>query len=102
MPKKAKDEGDDPDPTPYLFVSLEQKRIDQTKPYDAKKACWVPDDKEGFVLGEIRGTKGDLVTVGIPGEVKFSFLGNKDEHYSIILLLRMQEECRIDRKVLVN
>lgn len=70
MPKKQ-EEGDDPDPTPYLFVSLEQKRIDQTKPYDAKKSCWVPDDKEGFVLGEIRGTKGDLVTVGIPGgEVK--------------------------------
>ncbi|KAG5864662.1 hypothetical protein JTB14_025101 [Gonioctena quinquepunctata] len=67
MPKPVKQEGDDPDPTPYLFVSLEQKRIDQTKPYDAKKTCWVPDDKDGFVLGEIRGTKGDLVTVGIPG-----------------------------------
>ncbi|XP_050503325.1 myosin heavy chain, muscle isoform X7 [Diabrotica virgifera virgifera] len=67
MPKPQKQEGDDPDPTPYLFVSLEQKRIDQTKPYDAKKSCWVPDDKEGFLLGEIKGTKGDLVTVGLPG-----------------------------------
>lgn len=71
MPKKQADDSEDPDPTPYLFVSLEQKRIDQTKPYDAKKSCWVPDEKEGFVLGEIRGTKGDLVTVGVPGgEVK--------------------------------
>lgn len=67
MPRKQVDTSEDPDPTPYLFVSLEQKRIDQTKPYDAKKSCWVPDDKDGFVLGEIRGTKGDLVTVGIPG-----------------------------------
>ncbi|XP_056637426.1 myosin heavy chain, muscle isoform X7 [Diorhabda sublineata] len=67
MPKVQKQEGEDPDPTPYLFVSLEQKRIDQTKPYDAKKACWVPDEKEGFLLGEIKGTKGDLVTVGLPG-----------------------------------
>ncbi|XP_026481136.1 myosin heavy chain, muscle-like isoform X11 [Ctenocephalides felis] len=67
MPKVVKAEGEDPDPTPYLFVSLEQKRIDQTKPYDAKKACWVPDEKEGFVLGEIKATKGDLVTVGLPG-----------------------------------
>ncbi|XP_049825619.1 myosin heavy chain, muscle isoform X3 [Aethina tumida] len=67
MPKPAQQEGDDPDPTPYLFVSLEQKRIDQTKPYDAKKSCWVPDDKEGFVLGEIRGTKGDLISVAVPG-----------------------------------
>jgi len=66
MPKEDKNQ-EDPDPTPYLFVSLEQKRIDQTKPYDAKKACWVPDDKEGFLLGEIKGTKGDLVTVGLPG-----------------------------------
>ncbi|XP_056637441.1 myosin heavy chain, muscle isoform X20 [Diorhabda sublineata] len=73
MPKVQKQEGEDPDPTPYLFVSLEQKRIDQTKPYDAKKACWVPDEKEGFLLGEIKGTKGDLVTVGLPGGEEKSF-----------------------------
>lgn len=67
MPRVVKQEGDDPDPTPYLFVSLEQKRIDQTKPYDAKKNCWVPDDADGFVIGEIKATKGDLVTVLLPG-----------------------------------
>ncbi|XP_031843689.1 myosin heavy chain isoform X5 [Nomia melanderi] len=67
MPRPQKQEGDDPDPTPYLFVSLEQKRIDQTKPYDAKKACWVPDEKEGYLLGEIKATKGDIVSVGLPG-----------------------------------
>ncbi|XP_077289746.1 myosin heavy chain isoform X34 [Arctopsyche grandis] len=67
MPKVVKQEGDDPDPTPYLFVSLEQKRIDQSKPYDGKKACWVPDEKEGYLQGEIKATKGDLVTVGLPG-----------------------------------
>ena len=67
MPRPAVQEGEDPDPTPYLFVSLEQKRIDQTKPYDAKKACWVPDEKEGYLLGEIKATKGDLVTVSLPG-----------------------------------
>ncbi|XP_054001085.1 myosin heavy chain, muscle isoform X8 [Hylaeus anthracinus] len=67
MPKPTPQVGEDPDPTPYLFVSLEQKRIDQTKPYDAKKACWVPDEKEGYLLGEIKATKGDVVTVGLPG-----------------------------------
>lgn len=83
MSKKQQD-GDDPDPTPYLFVSLEQKRIDQSKPYDAKKSCWVPDEKEGFILGEIRGTKGDLVTVGIPGgEVKYS-RGRLSDDYDLI------------------
>ncbi|XP_033213889.1 myosin heavy chain, muscle isoform X10 [Belonocnema kinseyi] len=67
MPKPVVQEGDDPDPTPYLFVSLEQKRIDQSKPYDGKKACWVADEKEGYVLGEIKATKGELVTVTLPG-----------------------------------
>ncbi|XP_045477209.1 myosin heavy chain, muscle isoform X28 [Harmonia axyridis] len=72
MPKAPAGQEDE-DPTPYLFVSLEQKRIDQTKPYDAKKSCWVPDEKEGFVLGEIKGTKGDLVTVGVPGGEEKNF-----------------------------
>lgn len=58
---------EDEDPTPYLFVSLEQKRIDQSKPYDSKKACWVPDEKDGYVIGEIKATKGEIVSVGVPG-----------------------------------
>lgn len=60
-------EGSDPDPTEFLFVSLEQKRIDQTKPYDAKKSAWVPDDREGFVVAEIKAQKGETVTVTVPG-----------------------------------
>ncbi|XP_052893955.1 myosin heavy chain, muscle isoform X9 [Anopheles moucheti] len=67
MPKPPVQVGDDPDPTEFLFVSLEQKRIDQSKPYDSKKACWVPEEKEGYVLGEIKATKGELVTVALPG-----------------------------------
>ncbi|KAK7067548.1 putative TRAFAC class myosin-kinesin ATPase superfamily [Halocaridina rubra] len=65
-----KSTGPDPDPTEYLFVSLEMKRQDQTKPYDAKKACWVPHEKEGFLEGEIQGTKGDLINVMAGGETK--------------------------------
>lgn len=42
---------------------------DQSKPYDAKTACWVPDDVEGFVLGEIKGTKGDTIQVWTGSEV---------------------------------
>ncbi|XP_023175399.1 myosin heavy chain, muscle isoform X18 [Drosophila hydei] len=66
MPKPAASQEDE-DPTPYLFVSLEQRRIDQSKPYDSKKSCWVPDEKEGYLLGEIKATKGDIVSVGLPG-----------------------------------
>ncbi|KRG02623.1 myosin heavy chain, muscle isoform X11 [Drosophila mojavensis] len=66
MPKPLASQEDE-DPTPYLFVSLEQRRIDQSKPYDSKKSCWVPDEKEGYLLGEIKATKGDIVSVGLPG-----------------------------------
>nr|XP_017097313.1 myosin heavy chain, muscle isoform X21 [Drosophila bipectinata] len=66
MPKPAPNLEDE-DPTPYLFVSLEQRRIDQSKPYDSKKNCWIPDEKEGYLLGEIKATKGDIVSVGLPG-----------------------------------
>lgn len=75
MPKVEKQVGDDPDPSEWLFVTLEQKRIDQSKPYDAKKACWVPDESQGYVLGEIKSTKGELVTVALPGgEVMSSWI----------------------------
>lgn len=35
---------------------------DQSKPYDSKKNCWIPDAEEGYVAGEITATKGDMVT----------------------------------------
>lgn len=60
-------EGEEPDPTEYLFISLEQKRIDQTKPYDGKTMVWVPDEKEGFVIGKLVGTKGEVCTVAVEG-----------------------------------
>jgi len=57
-----KSTGPDPDPTEFLYISAEQKRIDSAKPYDGKKACWVPDDKEFYVLAEIQKSEGDMVT----------------------------------------
>jgi myosin heavy chain 6/7 len=67
----VKSSGPDPDPTEFLFLSLEQKRIDQSKPYDGKKACWVPDEKELYLQGEIKSMKGDIATVAMTnGETK--------------------------------
>ncbi|XP_069988199.1 myosin heavy chain, muscle-like [Penaeus vannamei] len=57
----VKSTGPDPDPSEFLFVSTEQRMLDQTKPYDPKKSCWVPDDKEGFLEGMIQATKSDTV-----------------------------------------
>ena len=68
----VKSTGPDPDPTECLFISAEMRMKDQTKPYDPKKSCWVPDPSEGFLEGMIQGTKGDnLVSVQLAsGEVK--------------------------------
>ncbi|XP_042212117.1 myosin heavy chain, muscle-like isoform X1 [Homarus americanus] len=65
-----KSTGPDPDPSEFLFISMEMKMKDATKPYDSKKSCWIPDPKEGFIEGEIQGTKGDLITVYAGGETK--------------------------------
>jgi myosin heavy chain 6/7 len=49
----------------------------QTKPYDAKRSCWIPDEKDGFVEGEIKSAKGDQVTVAYGGnKVRVRFLSS--------------------------
>ncbi|XP_069168168.1 myosin heavy chain, muscle [Procambarus clarkii] len=65
-----KSTGPDPDPSEFLYISMEMKMQDSTKPYDPKKSCWVPSDKEGFIEGEIQGNKGDLIVVYAGGETK--------------------------------
>ena len=50
----------DPDPTPYLVVSMDMKRADMLKAYDPKKSYWAPDDKGGYcecMLESDDGTK---------------------------------------------
>lgn len=36
-------------------------------PFDGKKACFVPDDKEGFLPADIVSSKGDEITVQVHG-----------------------------------
>ena len=62
--------GQDPDPTNFLYVSEDQKERDQNRPYEPEKSCWIPDEKEGFIAGEIQETKDDLVTVCAGTETK--------------------------------
>ncbi|GAV07913.1 hypothetical protein RvY_17692-2 [Ramazzottius varieornatus] len=61
------------DPTPFLRPSLDMQREDQNRPFDGKKSCWVPDEKEGFVPGEIKSTKGDQVTVSVEKQGEKTF-----------------------------
>ncbi len=47
----------------FLLVSKEDRIKMSAMPFDAKKACWVPDPKEGYIAGEITATKGDDQTI---------------------------------------
>jgi myosin heavy chain 6/7 len=47
----------------YLRRTREQMLEEQSRPYDSKKNCWVPDAEEGYVPGEIKERKGDQVVV---------------------------------------
>ena len=59
-----KSEGPDPDPSPWLIVSPELKVKLKSKPYDAKKSCWVPNKAtHGYDEGLIESSDGDKVSV---------------------------------------
>jgi hypothetical protein len=59
-----KTDGPDPDPSPWLSVSEELKIKLKSKPYDAKKSCWVPEKGTGgYLEGLIESTEGEKVTV---------------------------------------
>ena len=59
----------DPDPAPYLIVSMEMKREDQLKPYDPRKSYWVPDGKGGFAESMLESMDGGKATVML-GHIK--------------------------------
>ena len=47
----------------YLRMDLDTLLKEQSRPYDSKTDCWVPDAAEGYVAAQIKATKGDIVTV---------------------------------------
>ncbi|XP_058509104.1 myosin-16-like [Solea solea] len=64
MPGGYKGEcGDDVDPMPFLVPSEKERMDVMNKPYDIKRSCWVKDEKEAFIAGEIQSDDGDKVTV---------------------------------------
>jgi myosin heavy chain 6/7 len=55
----------------YLVLPTEEKLKLRSQPFDAKKACWVPDQKEVYIAGEIMEVKGDQTVVKTSrGEVR--------------------------------
>merc|ERR1711953_426619 len=61
--KKAKEGEVDPDPLPYLVVTLEMKRADAQIPYDPKKSYYCPDGKHGYMECMLESLEGDKATV---------------------------------------
>merc|ERR1711981_617891 len=61
--KKADPNEKDPDPLPYLVLSLEMKREDAMKPYDPKKSYWCPDGKGNYMECMLESNEGGKATV---------------------------------------
>ena len=73
--KKKKNQGDDPDPSEYLIVSMDMKREDLAKVYDSKKSFWVPDGQGGFMESVLESNDGKVAKVIVKGyEVFFVYL----------------------------
>jgi hypothetical protein len=55
----------DPSDPDFQYLAVDRKKLarEQTQPFDGKKMCWVPDEKEGFVGAEIQSSKGEEITV---------------------------------------
>ena len=62
----------DPDPAPYLCISMEMKRADMLKPYDPKKSYWCPDGKGGYAESMLEDDNGTKATVMCGHEVSFT------------------------------
>ena len=67
--KKADPNEKDPDPLPYLVVTLEMKRADAQIPYDPKKSYYCPDGKHGYMECMLESIEGDKATVMCGHEV---------------------------------
>jgi len=53
-----------PDDEDFKFLAIDKKKLmAEAPPYDGQKSVFVPCPKEGYIRGEITGTKGDDVMV---------------------------------------
>ena len=73
----------DPDPSPYLIISMDMKRQDMLKAYDPKKSYWVPDGQGGYVEGLLESDDGKKAVVACGHEV------GKLISYNLLLMLHI-------------
>ena len=55
------------------YLAIDRKAlIKEQGPFDGKKACFVPDEKEGYLPADIVSSKGEEITVQIiNGQVSY-------------------------------
>ena len=74
--KKADPNEKDPDPLPYLALTLEMKRADAQIPYDPKKSYYCPDGKHGFMECMLENIEGGKATVMCGHEVIYKLMND--------------------------
>ena len=80
----------DPDPTPYLVVSMDMKREAMSKPYDSKKSHWCPDGSGGFQECLLENDDGKKATVMVGHEVRFLLIWQTESTEEIFLEKNLQ------------
>ena len=62
------------DDNDFQFLGVDRAKVlKEAPPYDGKKSCWVPDEKEGYVAAEIESTKGEIVCVRTVERLEVAF-----------------------------
>ena len=87
--KLGAQKGEDPDPEPYLCVSMEMKRENMQKPYDSKKSYWCPDGKGGYVECMVQ-KKDDKEAEVLIGHIVSKKLNSRWNNYSYTKSLSFQ------------
>ena len=68
----TKFKGGDPDPTDFLWPTMDMKKQNLQKPYDPKKSVWVngPKSEGGYLEGLLESKEGGKCKVSVNSEVK--------------------------------
>lgn len=54
------------DPSVFLRPAPDRSMQDQTRMFDSKKWVWIAHDEEAFVAAQVKGQKGDMLTIETP------------------------------------
>ena len=87
--KAGKPGAEDPDPAPYLVVTMEMKREDMLKPYDSKKSYWCPDMSGGYTECMLVSDEGGKATVMCGHVVSYIYVAPSSLIYFPLLLSRV-------------